>query len=146
MLDDRVHMPSRPRDRCRTGPAHAGACDGPGARKRDGRCRRYVALPHGRTGPPVGRSGIDVGRDVTGTGPIDGITFDSRREADRYLVLKSMEEDGAIEDLRRQVRYELIPAFDVDGKHYRPVYYVADFVYRENDHEVIEGSFLPTAK
>ena len=69
---------------------------------------------------------------------VDGITFDSKREADRYLVLKSMEEDGAIEDLRRQVRYELIPAFDVDGRHYRPVYYVADFVYREGDREVVE--------
>lgn len=69
---------------------------------------------------------------------VGGITFDSRREADRYLVLKNMEEDGAIEDLRRQVRYELVPAFDVDGKHYRPVYYVADFTYRENGHEVIE--------
>lgn len=69
---------------------------------------------------------------------IDGITFDSRREADRYLVLKSMEEDGTIEDLRRQVRYELVPAFDVDGKHYRPVSYVADFVYVEDGKEVVE--------
>nr|UVX65820.1 MAG: protein of unknown function (DUF1064) [Bacteriophage sp.] len=69
---------------------------------------------------------------------VDGITFDSKREADRYLVLKSMEEDGAIEDLRRQVRYELIPAFDVDDKHYRPVFYVADFVYVENGKEVVE--------
>lgn len=69
---------------------------------------------------------------------VDGITFDSKREADRYLVLKGMEEEGAIEDLRRQVRYELVPAFDVDDKHYRPVYYVADFVYNENGHEVIE--------
>lgn len=69
---------------------------------------------------------------------VDGITFDSKREANRYLILKSMEEEGAIEDLRRQVRYELIPAFDVDGRHYRPVYYVADFVYRENGREVVE--------
>lgn len=71
---------------------------------------------------------------------VDGTTFDSRREADRYLVLKSMEENGAIEDLRRQVRYELIPAFDVDGVHYRPVFYVADFVYidKETDEEVVE--------
>lgn len=69
---------------------------------------------------------------------VDGITFDSRREADRYLVLKSMEEDGAIEDLRRQVRYELVPAFDVDGKRYRPVFYVADFVYVEDGKEVVE--------
>lgn len=71
---------------------------------------------------------------------VDDITFDSKREADRYLVLKSMEEEGVIEDLRRQVRYELVPAFDVDGKHYRPVFYVADFVYvdKETGKEVVE--------
>lgn len=69
---------------------------------------------------------------------VDGITFDSRREADRYLVLKSMEEDGIIENLRRQVRYELVPAFDVDGRHYRPVFYVADFTYVEDGKEVVE--------
>lgn len=69
---------------------------------------------------------------------VDGITFDSKREADRYLVLKGMEEDGAIEDLRRQVRYELVPAFDVDGRHYRPVCYVADFVYVEDGRTVVE--------
>jgi hypothetical protein len=69
---------------------------------------------------------------------VDGITFDSKREADRYITLKGMEEDGFIEDLRRQVRYELVPAFDVDGRHYRPVYYVADFVYAEDGKEVVE--------
>nr|UVN01006.1 MAG: protein of unknown function DUF1064 [Bacteriophage sp.] len=69
---------------------------------------------------------------------VDGITFDSRKEADRYLVLKGMEEDGTIEDLQRQVRYELVPAFDVDGRHYRPVFYVADFVYVEDGKEVVE--------
>lgn len=69
---------------------------------------------------------------------VDGITFDSKREADRYLVLKGMEDDGVIEDLRRQVRYELVPAFDVDGTHYRPVYYVADFAYVEDGKEIVE--------
>lgn len=71
---------------------------------------------------------------------VDGITFDSRKESYRYLVLKGMEEDGSIEDLRRQVRYELVPAFDVDGKHYRPVFYVADFVYvdKETGKTVVE--------
>lgn len=69
---------------------------------------------------------------------VDGITFDSRREADRYLVLKGMEEEGVIDGLRRQVRYELIPAFDVGGRHYRPVFYVADFVYMEDGKEVVE--------
>lgn len=71
---------------------------------------------------------------------VDGTTFDSRREADRYLVLKGMEKDGIIEDLRRQVRYELVPAFDVDGRHYRPVFYVADFAYvdKGTGKEVVE--------
>ena len=69
---------------------------------------------------------------------VDGITFDSSKEAYRYLVLKGMEENGSIENLRRQVRYELVPAFDVDGKHYRPVYYVADFVYVEDGKTVVE--------
>lgn len=69
---------------------------------------------------------------------VDGITFDSRKEADRYLTLKAMEEEGLIRDLRRQVRYELVPAFDVDGRHYRPVCYIADFVYREDGREVVE--------
>lgn len=69
---------------------------------------------------------------------VDGITFDSKREADRYLVLKGMEEDGTIRDLRRQVRYELVPAFDVDGRHCRPIFYVADFVYVEDGKEVVE--------
>lgn len=69
---------------------------------------------------------------------VDGITFDSKREACRYLALKGMEAEGTIEGLRRQVRYELIPAFDVDGRHYRPVYYVADFVYVEDGKEIVE--------
>lgn len=62
---------------------------------------------------------------------VDGITFDSRREAKRYGELKLMERSGAISDLRRQVKYELVPSFDVDGKHYRPTSYVADFVYMD---------------
>lgn len=62
---------------------------------------------------------------------IDGITFDSKREAKRYQELKLLERTGAIKDLQRQVRYELIPAFDAGGKHYRPTSYVADFVYTD---------------
>lgn len=69
---------------------------------------------------------------------VDGITFDSRKEAKRYSELKLLERAGAIKGLQRQVRYELIPAFDVDGKHYRPTSYVADFVYVEDGREVVE--------
>ena len=60
-----------------------------------------------------------------------GIVFDSKREAARYVELRDLELAGKIRGLRRQVRYELIPAFDVDGKHYRPTAYIADFVYTD---------------
>lgn len=71
---------------------------------------------------------------------VDGIVFDSKREAKRYQELKLMERAGAIKNLQRQVRFELIPAFDVDGKHYRPTSYVADFVYTDtkSGKEVVE--------
>lgn len=62
---------------------------------------------------------------------LDGIKFDSKKEANRYAELKLMERAGLIKGLQRQVRFELIPSFDVDGKHYRPTTYVADFVYTD---------------
>lgn len=72
---------------------------------------------------------------------IDGIVFDSRKEARRYADLKLMERAGMIKDLSLQVKFELIPIQrepDTIGKRggvikgkmiERPVYYVADFVY-----------------
>lgn len=69
---------------------------------------------------------------------VDGILFDSKKEAGRYLVLKMMEETGEIRDLRRQVKYELIPKQRIDGKMKRPVYYIADFVYIKDDDLVVE--------
>lgn len=73
---------------------------------------------------------------------VDGITFDSKKEARRYLVLKQMEQDGEIKNLRLQVPVELVPSFEivVDGKKRkrRPITYVADFVYYRDDEKVIE--------
>lgn len=70
---------------------------------------------------------------------LDGITFDSRKEADRYAELKLLERSGAIHNLRRQVRYELIPAQKKDGKTVeRACHYIADFVYEENGKTVVE--------
>lgn len=56
---------------------------------------------------------------------VDGITFDSRKEASRWQELRLMERAGEIVGLKRQLRIELIPA----TKLYRAVSYVADFVY-----------------
>ena len=40
----------------------------------------------------------------------DGIEFDSRKEMQHYIRLKSMQADGLITELRLQVPYEIIPA------------------------------------
>ena len=65
---------------------------------------------------------------------------DGKREAKRYGELKLLERAGAIKGLQRQVPYELIPAFDVDGKHYRPTVYIADFTYTDakTGEEIVE--------
>jgi hypothetical protein len=70
---------------------------------------------------------------------LDGIVFDSKKEAQRYAELKLLERSGAIHNLQRQVRYELIPAQKKDGKTVeRACHYIADFVYTENGKTVVE--------
>ena len=41
---------------------------------------------------------------------IDGIDFPSKKEARRWMELLLLQKAGEIEGLRRQVRFELIPA------------------------------------
>lgn len=67
---------------------------------------------------------------------IDGINFDSVREAQRYKQLALLQKGGVIQDLQLQVRYHLIPKQDGE----RAVDYIADFVYIENGVKVVEDS------
>lgn len=75
---------------------------------------------------------------------VDGITFDSQKEANYYLYLKSEQDAGNISNLKLQVPFEIIPA--VYGRRVRHLktkdkieqyciqkstHYVADFVYVE---------------
>lgn len=91
---------------------------------------------------------------------LNGIEFDSKREAQRYSELRLLERTGKITDLRLQVEYELIPAHFEDaptGEVYkrgerkgepkmktvcveRGVSYTADFVYKENGTEIVEDA------
>jgi hypothetical protein len=72
---------------------------------------------------------------------VDGIVFDSKLEAHRYHELKLLEKAGEIFDLRRQVKFELLPSQRLDNKVVeRPVYYVADFVYLENGKQIVEDT------
>lgn len=70
---------------------------------------------------------------------VDGIVFDSKREAQRYTELTMMERSGYISELRRQVKYELIPSQRRNGRVVeRSVAYVADFTYIEDGVLVVE--------
>lgn len=76
---------------------------------------------------------------------VDGEIFDSRKEARRYIELQWLLKAGTIKDLRRQVRFLLIPAQrepDIIGPRggrkpgkliEKEVAYMADFVYTDTE-------------
>lgn len=83
---------------------------------------------------------------------VDGIVFDSKKEAKRFQELRLLEKAGAIQNLKTQVEFELIPAQrgpDTIGKRggvkkgkliERKCSYRADFVYQENGKTVVEDT------
>ena len=74
---------------------------------------------------------------------VDGESFDSLREYRRWAELKLLERAGEIGGLRRQVKFELIPAqYDLGtGKLLeRAVSYIADFVYIRDGFTVVEDT------
>ena len=83
---------------------------------------------------------------------VDGITFDSRKEASRYRELKILEAAGSISDLRCQEKFVLIPVQrepDVIGVRggikkgkviEKECSYLADFVYMEDGQQVVEDT------
>lgn len=63
---------------------------------------------------------------------VDGIRFDSLKEARRWKTLRLLEESGEIADLQRQVRFTVIPEQRIDGKVVeRKTEYIADFTYTD---------------
>ena len=88
---------------------------------------------------------------------VDGITFDSGREACRYQQLKLLEKANQITGLALQVKFELLPAqyeetveVFTKGKNKgkpkrgkcieKAVTYIADFVYCENGRMIVEDA------
>lgn len=57
---------------------------------------------------------------------VDGIIFDSKKEASRYTDLKLLLAGGQIKDIQLQKKFDII----INAKHV--CYYYADFVYEEN--------------
>lgn len=85
----------------------------------------------------------------------DGQKFDSVKEYHRWGCLRLLERAGQIQDLKRQVKYELIPAQREESTEVykagpqkglpkpgsileKPCTYVADFTYIENGQLVVE--------
>ena len=78
------------------------------------------------------------------------MVFDSKGELQRYQDLKILEKCGIIQNLRRQVKFVLIPTQrepDIIGKRggvkqgkviEKECSYTADFVYEENGQLVVE--------
>lgn len=62
-------------------------------------------------------------------------TFDSKKEACRFVELQALENAGLIQDLALQVKFEVCPK---KGRNTRARHYVADFVYTENGKKIIE--------
>ena len=86
---------------------------------------------------------------------VDGITFDSRREANRYRELKLLERAGVIQRLELQKKFVLIPAQYENFVRYgkkgqrlkdgrrcieKECAYIADFVYTQNGEMVVEDT------
>lgn len=72
---------------------------------------------------------------------VDGMKFDSKREAKRYLDLKQMQSLGLISNLRCQVKFK----FEVNGKPLKclakgskQLTYTADFLYIKDGIEIVE--------
>lgn len=65
--------------------------------------------------------------------------FDSGKEEGRFQQLLFLQKAGKIHNLRRQVKFELIPAQYQDGRCVeRAVNYYADYTYHENGKLVVE--------
>lgn len=88
---------------------------------------------------------------------VDGITFDSQKEAVRFQELRLLERAGAISELRRQVKYILIPAQREESSETfkkgskkgllkpgrvieQECSYIADFVYFQDGKTVVEDA------
>jgi len=95
-----------------------------------------IMLPKQTYNPRLKRSRPKYGNKKT---VVNGIKFDSKWEAERYLYIKSLERAGRVKDIELQVRYNLI----VNDQ--KICAYIADFRYKREDkdgewHEIVEDA------
>lgn len=72
---------------------------------------------------------------------IDGVVYDSKKEAKRAAILEQQERYGMITNLQKQVTFELQPGYtNNQGKKIRPITYIADFVYEKEGKKIVEDT------
>lgn len=71
---------------------------------------------------------------------VDMYVFDSVLEAKRYKQLALLERAGEIKNLKLQVPFLLQESFRKNGKTYRKIEYIADFVYEEKGQTIVEDT------
>lgn len=69
---------------------------------------------------------------------INGVTFDSKKEAERYLDLLQMQSMGLISGLELQPEFLILERFRHEGRTERAIIYRADFRYIQNGRTVVE--------
>lgn len=77
---------------------------------------------------------------------LDGFTFDSIAESQRYGELKLLQMAGEISDLRLQTEFLVFDGFKHRGKKYQAIHYTDDFDYIENGVMVVEDVKSPGSK
>lgn len=88
--------------------------------------------------PPAKNETTGRGRPKMGNRKttVNGITFDSKKEAERYLVLMDELKHGKIRNLHLQETIVITPSYMLpDGSKVRALTYVADFTY-ERRHQL----------
>ena len=71
---------------------------------------------------------------------VDGITFDSKKEAKYYADLALLQKSGEVISILPQPKFELQQEYVKDGKKVRAIYFIADFFveYKDGRKEVID--------
>jgi hypothetical protein len=71
---------------------------------------------------------------------VDGIKFDSKREADYYCELKLLKRSSEIKDFTLQPEFVLLDSFKKYGKTIRGIKYRADFkiIHKDGSVEIID--------
>ena len=94
-------------------------------------------LPKQTYNPRLKRSRPKYGNKKT---VVNGIKFDSKWEAERYLYIKSLERAGTVKDLELQVRFNLV----VNDQ--KICAYIADFRYKREGKDGVWQEIIEDAK